>query len=187
MDIDIVSRYVKLSRTAGHPTTPAAERGMAQRQMAKMEAQNPGIDRAARLLRRIEDDDLDDPPPPPPPSSAWGADVPQAGMWGTILSNPAVQAAIMAAGNQVGAAGAQFVESLGAGSGVSLPKLGRKAWEVIDAEEVGLDVGEEVIGLIVRVKAGALDNEKRAGKVLEQVCAAVAEGLGFDEDDDEED
>ena len=186
MDIDIVSRYVKLSRTAEHPTTPATERGMAQRQMAKMEAQNPGIDRAARLLRRIEDDDLDDPPPPPPSSSPWGADVPQAGMWGTILSNPAVQAAIMAAGNQVGAAGAQFVESLGAGGGVSLPKMGREVWEVIDAEEVGLDVGEEVIGLIVRVKEGALNNEKRAGKVLEQVCAAVAEGLGFDDDDEED-
>lgn len=191
MDTSTAEKFLKIRNLAAHPATQANERRAAERSMAKMRDDHPGIDKAADLIRRIVDNDLDDPqpaPPPPPPPPPFGGVPTGAGGWAAFASraaeNPMVQAAVLEAfqalQDRVGDALAVALGGEIAGLG---PIPEGEAFSVDTLEGLG---GKRVLSVLVRVREKRLNGRAGAG-VLDEILDAVGAALGFEDDEDEDD
>ena len=189
MDIDDAKKFLHVRRLAVHSGTPEAERNAANRRLNTLRNQHPDIDRAADLLQKIEDGDLAEPPPPPPPPGpdAWGG----AGMgglsWGALLTDPAVAMALQSAASHLGGRMEQAIRSVG--GGIALPDVPKKAGYVVDVVEGG-EGGEAedspYVALIVRASKERLEKGGGNQRMLERILGEVTEGLGFEEDEDDD-
>ena len=191
MDIDDAKRFLHVRRLAVHSGTPETERTNAKRRLNILRSQHPGIDRAADLLQKIEDGEhLAEPPPPPPPPGpdAWGG----AGLgglsWGALLTDPAVAMALQSAASHLGGRMEQAIRSVG--GGIALPDVPKKAGYVVDVVEGG--EGDETqdspyVAIIVRASKERLEKGGGNQRMLERILGDVAEGLGFDAEDEDDD
>ena len=145
MDPREVDKYIKAKRLVDSP-----EGASARTVVAKLEAENPGIERAVSLLQRILDNKFDDPPP------AFGAPPPAAGFWGSLLNNmsPHIPGAL----NKVAEVAGQSAGALL--TGVE-PLAEGKAFSVQDVQGNGITL----IAIQVR---GAL-TQRRAEELLDRV------------------
>ena len=145
MDPRDVDKYIKAKRLVD-----STEGASARSLIAKLEAENPGIERAVPLLQRILDNRFDDPPPP------FGAPPPAGGLWGTLLG--AMTPHIPGALNKVAEVAGQSAGALLTGV-EQLPE--GKAFSVQNVEAGGITM------IVVQVRGGL--SERRVEDLLDQV------------------
>lgn len=144
-----VNRYINAKKMLG-----GLEDASARTLIAKLEAQNPGIERAVPLLQRILDNKFDDPSP------AFGAPPPAGGFWGSLLNNmtPHIPNAL----NKVAEVAGQSAGALLTGI-ETLPE--GKAFSVQDVQNNGVTM------IVIQVR-GRL-TERRAEELLNEAGGLI--------------